>query len=287
MTRRTPPKSTPRKVLPRPTDRLTLNGALQVSPICLGIVSDPRAVSHAFDMGINFFFLTADMHWPVYEKTRRGLEDLFARSPSVRDRVVVAVTAYVTQPEFCHVPFREVLDAVPGLGHIDVTVAGGSYRSDFAARREQFKLHGPLGARAFGVSFHDRRMAAQALRERLVDLAFVRYNTLHRGAEKDLFPHAPRRRRTLVYNFTSTHGFLRPERYEELGLTADHWQPSVTDHYRFALAHKEIDGLLCAPKTTAELDALGRALEAGPLTEEETIYLADLADLALGKASLA
>jgi hypothetical protein len=276
--------------LPRPADRLTLNRTLKVSPFCLGIVRDPRTVSHAFDMGINFFFLSADMHWPAYEATRRGLEDLLARSPRIRERVVVAAVAYVTQPEFCHVPFLEVLEAVRGLGHLDVTVAGGSYRSDFAARAEQFALHrlpGGPGAKAFGVSFHDRRMAAKAFREKLVDIGFVRYNALHAGAEKDLFPHLPSRRRALLYNFTSTQGFLRAERYAELGLTEDHWRPALTDYYRFVLARPEIDGLLCAPRTPAEVDGLARALEEGPLTEEERLYIRDLAELALGKATLA
>jgi hypothetical protein len=286
MTRGIPARSR-RKLLPRPTDRLTLNRAIQVSPFCIGAVSDPRAVSHAFDMGINFFFVTADMHWPLYEGVRRGLADLFRRSPSVRDQVVVSVVAYVTQPEFCHAPFQEVIDALPGLGHIDVTVAGGSYKSDFAVRKEQFAHHERLGARAFGVSFHDRKMAGKAFREKLVDIGFIRYNPIHPGAEKDVFPHVPPRRRTLLYNFTSTHGFIPPARYPALGLGTDYWQPSVTDYYRFALARPEIDGLLCAPGTPAELDALDRALAEGPLTEEEIVYLRDLADLTAGKATLA
>ena len=269
-------------------DRLTLNRALKVSPFCLGGVHDPRTVSHAFDRGINFFFLTADMHWPLYEGLRRGLQDLLARSPSVRDRIVVAVVAYVTQPEFCHAPFVEALHAVPGLGHIDVTVAGGSYKSDFAVRAEEFARHGPLGVRAFGVSFHDRKMAAKALREKLVDIGFIRYNTVHLGAEKDVFPHlpAPKRGRPLIYNFTSTHGFLRPEHFAQLGLSEQHWQPPITDYYRFVLGRPEIDGLLCAPRTPAEVDGMIAAVAQGGLTEEERLYLRDLADLSTGKARL-
>jgi hypothetical protein len=279
-----------RKVLPRAADRIKLNRMLEVSPLCLGAVDDPRTVSHAFDIGINFFFLSADLHWPVYEATRRGLVDLLSRTPSVRDRIVVAVATYVTQPVFFHAPFREALEAVPGLGHIDVTVAGGSYRADFSARAALFAQHGELGARACGASFHDRGMASKAFRERLVDIGFVRYNSVHRGAEKDLFPHIRRtrgRRRALVYNFKSTQGCLSPERYAELGLSAEYWQPSPTDHYRFVLARPEIDGLLCAPGTPAQVAAIDDALAHGPLTDEENDYIRDLSDLALGKASLA
>jgi hypothetical protein len=278
-----------RKVLPRTTDRHTLNRKLSVSPFCVGMVSDPRAIGAAFDAGINFFFVTADMHWPLYEQTRRGLADLLARRPGIRDEIVVAVVSYVTQPEFCHAPFEEVRAAIPALKHIDVTVAGGSYRQDFPVRKEQYAHHGYLGARAFGTTFHDRRMAGKAMSERLVDIGFIRYNAMHRGAEKDVFPHIPRRKanRSLLYNFKSVDGFLPAERYAALGLSGDHWRPKATDYYRFALARPEIDGLLCAPHDPRKVEELALALEEGPLTEEERTYIRDLADLARGKARLA
>ena len=77
----------------------------------------PSAGDHhrRVDAGINFFFLTADMHWPYYEASRRGLEQLFARQPSVRQHVVVAAACYPTQPEFCAMPFAEVVESVRGL----------------------------------------------------------------------------------------------------------------------------------------------------------------------------
>src|SRR5205823_1724956 len=72
-----------RLTLPRPTDRLPLGmTGLSVSPFCLGIVESPETIPAAFDAGINLFFLTADLHWPLYEGLRRGLEQLFARGGS-------------------------------------------------------------------------------------------------------------------------------------------------------------------------------------------------------------
>jgi hypothetical protein len=278
-----------RTVLPKLTDRLLLKGRvdLSVSPFCLGATQDQRTIPAAFDAGINFFFVTADMHWPYYEATRRGLAELLARGSGIRDRIVVAVVSYVTQPEFCFGPFREVIDEIPALAHIDVTVAGGSYRKDFAVRAAQYAHHAHVGARAFGTSFHDRRMALEAVKKRLTDIAFIRYNPLHRGAEKDIFPHLPQRRRTLLYNFTNTYGYVPPEDYERLGLSAEHWRPKVTDYYRFVLAQRGIDGILCAPPNPAAVEGLSRALEEGPLTEEERIYISDLADLSSGAARLA
>ncbi len=281
------PRLPPRPGLPRPEDRLRLSDSLDVSPFCIGAVQDPDAISCAFDAGINFFFVTADMHWPVYEASRRGLAALFARKPSVRELVVVAAVSYVAQPEFCQAPFEEVIESLPGLERLDVTVAGGSYRRDFAIRAEQYALHKQRGVRAFGTSFHDRDMAAQAFAEDLVDVGFVRYNALHRGAESDMFPRLPSARRALLYNFNSTRGFLHPSDYARLGLSADFWRPAVTDYYRFVLARPEIDGLLCAPRDPTQVRALVCALEQGPLTEEEMDYIRDLGDLTRGAAELA
>src|SRR5687768_13171254 len=113
----------PRTILPRLTDRLPLGETgLQVSPICLGLVGAPEVVPAAFDAGINFFFVTGDLHWPLYEQTRRGLELLLARGGGIRDDVVVAVCSYCTQPEFPVGALRETLDAVPGLERVDVAV---------------------------------------------------------------------------------------------------------------------------------------------------------------------
>src|SRR3954451_19121946 len=122
---------TERRSLPRLQDRLALGDhGLLVSPFCLGMVGSPETVCAAFDAGINFFFVTADMHWPLYDQARRGLTDLLARGHGIRDQVVVAGVCYPTQPDFCSMPFAELVAAVPGLQTLDVLLAGGAYRRD-------------------------------------------------------------------------------------------------------------------------------------------------------------
>jgi hypothetical protein len=252
------------------------------------MVGDPEVVSAAFDAGVNFFFVSADMHWPLYENTRRGLADLLARGGGVRDRVVVAGVCYPTQPEFCTAPFEELVAAVPGLNSLDVLLAGGAYGWEFDRRLPVFEEHrrvGFLGNRAVGATFHDRQAARAAVQVRQVDVAYLRYNPGHAGARRDVFPHLPARPRPLVFGFKSTFGYVPPARMAEFGLpAADYWQPSITDHYRFALTPPEMDGLLIALRSPGEVAALGAALEHGPLTEEEEEYLMDVAGVAQGKA---
>jgi hypothetical protein len=254
------------------------------------MVRSADAVCAAFDAGINFFFLSADMHWPLYEGSRRGLERLLSRGRGVRDQVVVAVVSYATQPEFCYAPFAEVLEAVPGLGRIDVPIAGGAYGNEFPTRLDVYQGHrrtGYAGARAIGASFHDRQAALLACNDNLVDLVLSRYNPDHPGARDDMFPHLTPRRSTRLFNFNNTCGFVPPDRMAGFGLDGDvYWQPHITDYYRFALSRSEIDGLLVAPRTPAEVEALAGALEKGPLDDEEQAYLLDLAAVASGRAKV-
>jgi hypothetical protein len=273
-----------RRRLPHFTDRLTIGRteALSVSPFCVGMVSTPDAVITAFERGINFFFVTADMHWPLYEATREGLRLLFADRPGARDEIVVGVVSYATQAEFCWYPFDEVIEAIPGLDRIDLMIAGGAYGHEIPRRLEVYaaKLaHGHAGVRAIGVTFHDRAAAADCIAANEIDVAFIRYNAAHPGARNGVFERVHTGTRTRVIGFKSAAQLVTPERMAALGMDEEYWYPAPTDYYRFALTPPEMDGILCSPATPSQVHALERALALGPLHPRETAYLQDLARL--------
>jgi hypothetical protein len=227
------------------------------------------------------------MHWPLYDGIRRGLAELFRVRPGSRDEVVVAAVSYVAEPAFLLQPFRELLDAVPGLERLDITIAGGVgtqrdvERLRVAALRDHRADGRELlpGVRATGATFHDRPAAAQALLADDLDLIFIRYNTVHRGAERDLFPHLPKQRSALLFNFKSTLGYVPRDRLHVLGIPADAWHPTHADHYRFVITQPAFDGILCSPQTVPELIALDRALQQGPLTPDQSRYLKSVSDV--------
>jgi hypothetical protein len=267
-----------RTALPRPADRLPLGASgLAVSPFCLGM-SSAASVEHAFALGINFFFVSTDMHWPLYEGVREGLRRLLANGVP-RDAFVVAGTTYMVQREFMRVPFDEVLDAVPGLGRIDVLVSGGTYAADYPGRREVLaglRDGGTIGARALGASFHDRGAVVDAVSAGGLDLAFIRYNPIHIGARQRIFPALPVDRTTRIFNFKSTVGVREVERLRAADPALDVWFPEPADYYRFALARPQIDGVLCAMDEPDHLDLLVDAL-AEPLAPEEEEHMIELA----------
>jgi hypothetical protein len=279
-----------RRRLPRLTDRLKLGSkGLAVSPVCLGTVGAAEVIPAAYDAGINFFFISADLHWPHYEQTRRGLQMLLRR-PGVRQDVVIAVATYMAQRRLSWASLHEVLMAVPEMETIDVAVVGGSYGADFLDRYGEFRARGVAeshGVRACAATFHDRRAALYAINHDLVDLGLFRYNPAHSRAREDTLPLLRRRTPAKRFGFNSVHGYVTRERFTALGLGSEYWHPKVTDHFRFALTRPELDGILTALHTPAHVTALVEALESGPLDATEENYLINLAHLAEGRASLA
>lgn len=275
-----------RRPLSRLTDRQPLGrSGLTVSPVCLGMVPRPETVLAAFDAGINFFFLSVDMHWPLYEGMRRGLEALLARGGGVRDEIVVGVVSYLEQPMFQAFQVHEVIDVVPGLERVDLIVAGGvSNPASLYSRLEPMtfaRSSNFRGLRAIGASFHDRRLAAMAATYELLDILYVRYNTAHPGARTDLFPFLPPVRTSRIFNFKSTMFKVTAEMLRSLRVSPPNgWLPDVPDYYRFALTRPELDGILASPKTPEEVEGLAVALSKGsllPEEEENMVWLSTLA----------
>jgi hypothetical protein len=241
-------------------------------------------VLEAFDAGVNFFFVTGDLHWPLYDPVRKGLEMLFDRGASVRDQVVVGVVSYLDGPMFEHLQFNEVIDSVRGLGRIDLLIAGAVWNEqDLGARFvpiHRARAAGYLGSRAIGASFHHRRSALLSLNYNYLDINYVRYNTAHPGARQDTFPYVRRDRTGLVFNFKSVLSQVTLERFKQLGLPDSYWLPKTPDYYRFVLSNPDIDGILCSPASVQQLHELVSALEEGPLTPEQEQYMVWLSSTA-------
>jgi len=271
-----------RATLPTLTDRVTV-GPFEVSPYCIGGVDDPDVIPAAFDAGCNFFFVSADMHWPRYEPSRKGLAALFARGTSIRDQVVVAAVSYVAQPDFAAGPICELIEDVRGMERADITIAGGCYARDVDRRVPGLALASEIhGARAHGATFHDRKAAARALTDERLQLVFARFNAVHRGARRDIFPKVTPETRPL-FLFTTAHGVRSRE---ALGLPDSNWLPRHTDHYKYALADDRVAGILCAPRKLSEFEDLKQMVAEAPLSQPQLKYIDVLGDLASGTAVL-
>jgi len=252
------------------------------------MLPDPAVVAAAFEAGINFFFISADMHWPLYEATRYGLAQLLASRPGIRDEIVVGLVSYATQPEFCSAPFREVIELTPHLGTMDLAIAGGAYGHEIDKRLTAYSRHRKsafLGTVSLGISFHDRPAVIPLFDHGVIDIGFVRSNPLFPNAAAELL-RSVREDHPLLFNFKSTTGWMPREQLLALGVGDDCWHPHHADYYRFALSHPAFDGILCSLPTAAAVRELADAMARGPLDETDHQYLLDLAELGRGKARM-
>lgn len=134
-------------------------------------------------------------------------------------------------------------------------------------RVQQLKDHGKV--RFVGVSSHQRPLFGRIAREEEetpVDFFHVRYNAVHTGAERDVFPLLPREDRPGIVIFTATcwRKLLKPK------LMPPGERPlSAAECYRFVLSHPDVNVCLTAPSTAAQMEDNLKALDAGPLNEEE------------------
>jgi predicted aldo/keto reductase-like oxidoreductase len=123
--------------------------------------------------------------------------------------------------------------------------------------------------RFVGMSSHERPLFGKIARGEVkapVDFFQIRYNAVHTGAEQDVFPHLPQENRPGIVVFTATcwRKLLNPK------LMPTGERPlAPADCYRFVLSHPDVNVCVSGPSTVAQMEDNLKALDAGPLDEEE------------------
>ena len=120
-----------------------------------------------------------------------------------------------------------------------------------------------------GISSHDRPLFPKISRGDLnapSDFFHIRYNVVHTGAEQDVFPDLPIESRPGIGIYTAT-CWRKPLKKKYM---PEGERPlSAAECYRFVLSNPDVNVCLTAPKTTEQMEENFRALEKGPLNEEE------------------
>ncbi len=134
-------------------------------------------------------------------------------------------------------------------------------------RVEQLKNSGKV--RFVGMSSHERPLFGKIARGEVkapVDFFHIRYNAVHTGAEQDIFPHLPLENRPGIGIYTATcwRKLLKPKL-----MPAGEHPPAPVDCYRFVLSHPDVNVCLTGPSNAEQMEDNLKALDAGPLDEEE------------------
>jgi len=123
--------------------------------------------------------------------------------------------------------------------------------------------------RFVGMSSHERPLFGKIARGEVkapVDFFQIRYNAVHTGAEQDIFGHLPQEDRPgiVIYTATCWRKLLNPKL-----MPAGESPLTAADCYRFVLSHPDVNVCVTGPSTAAQMEDNFKALDAGPLDEEE------------------
>ncbi|MCC6527004.1 MAG: aldo/keto reductase [Polyangiaceae bacterium] len=221
-----------------------------------------KDVERAFERGIDFFYWGSARR-PAFGA---GLKRLGARA---RSRLTVVVQSYARSSRSIGRSLESALREL-AFDHADVLLLGwwNLPPSDAILDAARELVHRGR-ARAVMVSCHHRPTFAKLARDPRIDLLMLRYNAAHPGAERDVFPLLPAARPGMVAYTATSWGQLVDPRY----LPPGERLPTGSDCYRYVLSSPFVDACWSGPKNAAELDEALRALELGPLAEDELAWL--------------
>jgi aryl-alcohol dehydrogenase-like predicted oxidoreductase len=232
-----------------------------------------RAVEEAFERGVNYLYWGAFRRGMMAEAIRR-----IARRN--RDKMVVAVQNYWPWATFIPPSLERALRELR-TDYADILLY-----STFRRRPNQRALEAGLElkekglVRHLGLACHHRPRFAEMERERIFDLYHIRYNAVHRGAERDVFPLLPEKDGPGIVIFTATchTKLLRRDYVPESERT-----PKADDCYRFVLSHPSVHVCISGPMNLEQSQENLRALEPGPMSEDELAWIKRVGDHIYGK----
>lgn len=237
---------------------------LRVAP--LGVSSSyglgEKDVERAFERGLNYFY------WGSFRRGTfgRGITNIARRS---REDLVIVVQTYTRVGALMGASLEMALRRLK-VEYTDVLLLGW-WNEPVPERilEAAQKLVDKGKARHLMVSCHHRPTFRLHAEDPRIGALMVRYNAGHPGAEEDVFPHLPTKRPGIVaYTATRWGSLLRADL-----VGPDLRTPTASDCYRFALSNPNVDMCLIGPRDGAELDEAMRALERGPLSDEEMAWM--------------
>jgi len=236
-----------------------------------GYGADDRCVAMAFAAGVNYFY------WGSIRRSgfAAGLRAL------PRDRIVVTVQSYSRMAGLVGWSLERALRALR-MEYADFLLLGLWNRPVSPAILDAARAVRARGlVRHLAISTHNRPLASELAAAGEFDLLHVRYNAIHRGAERDIFSQLPSRESRpgiVAFTATSWRQLLTPSK-----LPPGERVPTAADCYRFVLSNPAVDVCIAGPKNQQQfkdaLDGLGR----GPMEAGECAWMARVGEAKYGR----
>jgi aryl-alcohol dehydrogenase-like predicted oxidoreductase len=235
-----------------------------------GVPAD--AVEHAFDRGVNY------LYWGSLRTGAfaRALRNLAPR----RERMVLVIQSYSRVAGLVGWSLERALRRVK-MDYADVLLLGmwgrrpGARIVDACRRLRERGL-----VRHLALSTHRRPLIPELSADPDFEIFHLRYNAVHRGAERDVFARLSGDRRPGLVGFTATcwRQLLGHRRIPSAERT-----PSAGDCYRFVLTEPAVNICLTGPSSRAHVDEALAALQEGPLDASELEWMRRVGAAIYGK----
>lgn len=229
-----------------------------------------EAFEEAFEKGCNYFY------WGSGRKKSgmtRAIRNICEKGQ--RDKLVIALQTYARNGLFTEAVFTRRLRKL-GLEHVDVLILGWHNREPSEKLLERVMKMKEKGLFQYlAISGHNRAAFPEFEKTEAFDIFHIRYNAAHRGAETEIFPFLSDERRPGIVTYTATrHGYLLKSRHMPTGESP----LTSADCYRFVMSNPAVDICLCGPKDTQEMKEGLKALDLGPLEDEELKRIKKIGD---------
>ncbi len=255
-------------------DRVTLGrSGLSVSKLGLGSSFGAPASSYreAFERGVNYFYWGSIRRSAMRDAVREISQDR-------RDELVVVLQSYSRVGGL----LRTFVER--GLRNLKIeraeTLLLGWHNKPPSPRvvdaalelRDEGKID------CIALSTHHRNLLPRLIDDETYSIWHCRYNAVHRGAEKEVFPHLEGRdigTRPGVVTYTTTRwgDLVNPKKTPPGERT-----PSGTDCYRYAMTNPHVDLCLAGPDDPDQMKQALEAIEAGPMSADELAWMNRVGD---------
>lgn len=227
------------------------------------------SVEEAFEKGVNY------LYWGSARTGKFG-QALRNLKPH-RDRIVLVLQSYSRVGGLVAWSIERGLRKI-GYDRADVLLLGMWNKPvprrivDAAKEAQRRGL-----VRWLAVSTHKRTQVAAHGAE--FDIVHFRYNAVHVGAERDIFPKVTDGWPGLVsFTATSWGQLLRSKRIPQ-----GERRPTAIDAYRFVLTRPEVDVCLTGPSNGEQATEALRVLERGPMSPDELAWMRRVGAAIYGK----
>ena len=226
------------------------------------------AVERAFERGVNY------LYWGTFR--RGGFGQALRNLKAQRDRMVLVLQSYSRAASLVS-PSVEMALRKLRFDHADALLLG-LWRSKPPRRIldacRKLKERGLI--RHIAISTHNRPLVAELAADPSVGIVHLRYNAVHKGAEKEVFPLLAGNGNNpglVAFTATSWSQLLNPKK-----IPRGERVPTASDCYRFVLSHPAVDVCMTGPANDAQAAEALRAIELGPMTEDELAWMRRVGD---------